>query len=83
MNKIFKAPITLSLIAASAFSIIKLEPARAGNELIDKFRQCKLMKIGGKSLYKVKFKASGEAVYETSSRPTAKWWMKRHNSPCW
>ena len=83
MNKIFKSPIILSLLAASAFSVIGLEPSRAGNELIDKFRKCKVMKMEGKSLYKVKFKASGEAVYETSSRPTAKWWMKRATSPCW
>ena len=45
MKKVFKAPIILSLLAASAFSIIGQEPARAGNTVVGRYGKCRLMRI--------------------------------------
>jgi len=45
MKKVIKAPIIFSLLAASAFSIIGLEPSRAGNKVIDYRNDCKLVKV--------------------------------------
>ena len=46
MKKVFKAPIILSLLAASAFSIIGQEPARAGNKYLRTVGKCRVMKVG-------------------------------------
>ena len=61
MKIVFKAPIILSLLAVSAFSIIGLEPSRAGNKLIEVYDRCKLMKItDGNGIFKVKIKNTGQ-----------------------
>ena len=77
MKKVFKAPIILSLLAASAFSIIGQEPARAGNKLVDVYGSCKLMKITNgpqKGIFKVK-KKSGQLIYDTFSKKDGRNYM--------
>ena len=77
MKIVFKAPIILSLLAASAFSIIGQEPARAGNKLISVYGSCKLVKITSgpqKGIKKVK-RNSGILLYETFSTKLGKEYM--------
>ena len=77
MKIVFKVQIILSLLAASAFSIIGLEPSRAGNKLIDVYGSCKLMKItDGNGIFKVKKKNTGQLVYETSSKNEGRYIMR-------
>ena len=77
MKKVFKAPIILSLLAASAFSIIGQEPARAGNKLISVYGSCKLVKItNGDGIKKVKNKNTGQLYFKTSSTKVGKDYMR-------
>ena len=83
MKIVFKAPIILSLLAASAFSIIGQEPARAGNKLISVYGSCKLVKITSgpqKGIKKVK-KNSGTLIFETFSTKDGKFYM-RNSDEC-
>ena len=66
MKKVIKAPIIFSLLAASAFSIIGLEPSRAGNKMIYSRGDCKLMKIK-KGVFKVKSFQNG-LMWQGSSK---------------
>ena len=75
MKKFFKAPIILSLLAASAFSIIGQEPARASNTLVERYHNCRLMKIKNK-VFKVKAGYTSTLLFETSSREAGKAWMR-------
>ena len=74
MKKVFKAPIILSLLAASAFSIIGQEPARAGNKLVATYKSCRLMKIK-KGVFKVKALNGDALKYEASSYNEGRLWM--------
>ena len=76
MKIVFKVQIILSLLAASAFSIIGLEPSRAGNKLIERYGSCRLMKItDGNGIFKVK-KDSGLLVHETSSKKEGRYILR-------
>jgi len=77
MKKVFKAPIILSLLAASAFSLIGSEPSRAGNKIIKEFYKCKTIKTG-KNEFKVK-NQRGQLFHTNSDKQAAIDWMK--NSP--
>ena len=46
MKKVIKAPIIFSLLAASAFSIVGLEPSIAGNKELRWVGKCRVMKVG-------------------------------------
>ena len=77
MKIVFKAPIILSLLAVSAFSIIGLEPSRAGNKLISVYGSCKLVKIkNGGGIKKVKNVYSGRLYFETFSTKDGKDFMR-------
>ena len=57
MKKVIKAPIIFSLLAASAFSIVGLEPSIAGNKELRWVGKCRVMKVG-KGDYRIKRNAN-------------------------
>ena len=80
MKKVFKLPIILSILAASAFSIIGSEPVRA-NKLIKTYKNCKLMEMdSGSPKYKVKNKNTGELYFTHDYKDSAKSLMQRSDT---
>ena len=76
MKKVFKAPIILSLLAASAFSIIGQETARAGNTQVGMYGRCRLMRIK-KGVLKVKKGAT--LLYQTSNIKDGRAFMRSYS----
>ena len=97
MKKVFKASIILSLLGASAFSIIVQEPARAGkNRIMQTYRNCKLVEMGGDPRngyepgsndvkFKVKHTKTGELFWSSTSWSGGSWGKAhmRRNNKCW
>ena len=77
MKKVIKAPIIFSLLAASAFPIIGLEPSRAGNKVILYRNDCKLVKVK-KGVFKVKSFQNG-LMWQGSSEGEGRAFVNRHS----